>query len=111
MITRYALFEGSLKKDKTDIFRDAIHKRLVPILKTFEGVQEVSVAFTDERDEGAPDLPLILAVTYSDKDIMEVALASSARDKAKEVTAEIFAECFDGQIHHHVTERTAYKCP
>lgn len=108
MITRYAMFEGRLKDGKTETFRTAIRDRLVPILRTFDGVLEVSTAFTSERDDGAPDLPLILAVTYPDIDTMRAALASPARERAIETTGEIFAACFDGRIHHHVTERTAY---
>ncbi len=108
MITRYAMFEGRLKDGKMQAFRDGVRDRLAPILKTFDGVLEVSIAFTNERDDGAPDLPLILAVSYPDVETMRAALASPAREQAVVVTGEIFAECFDGHIHHHVTERTAY---
>ena len=108
MITRYALFEGALKDGKSDAFRTAIRDRLVPVLQTFDGALEVSIAFANERDDGAPDLPLILAVTYADLDVMQRALASPQRKQAMEITAEIFAECFEGRIHHHVTERTAF---
>lgn len=108
MITRYAMFEGTVKDGKRDAFRSAIRDRLVPVLKTFDGVLEVSIAFTDECDDGAPTYPLILAVSYPDKEIMRTALASPARQSAIAVTGEIFDECFEGHIHHHVTERTTF---
>ncbi|SNS99381.1 putative quinol monooxygenase [Tropicimonas sediminicola] len=108
MITRYALFDGTIKDGKTDAFRAAIRDRLVPVLRTFDGVLEVSIAFTDERDDGAPDLPLIMAVSYPDVETMQAALSSPKRQAAIAVTGEIFAECFDGHIHHHVTQRTAF---
>jgi hypothetical protein len=61
--------------------------------------------FSDDRDAGAPEFPLILAISYPDTAIMEAALDSPARFQSKEVTGEIVAEFFDGQIHHHVTQR------
>jgi len=103
MITRYALFEGSVKPGKTDAFRSAVLDRLVPLWKQFAGAQEVRVMFGEERDEGAPEFPLILAISYPDRAAMDRALASPARAQSRDVTGEIVAECFDGCIHHHVT--------
>ncbi|MCB1451218.1 MAG: hypothetical protein KDJ67_14055 [Nitratireductor sp.] len=103
MITRYAMFEGSVKPGKTEAFRAAVEERLVPLWKQFAGAREVRVMFGEERDEGAPEFPLILAISYPDRAAMELALASPARAKSREVTGEIVAELFDGRIHHHVT--------
>ena len=52
MITRYALFEGSVRPGKTDAFRAAVLDRLVPLWKQFAGAQEVRVMFGEDRDEG-----------------------------------------------------------
>ena len=68
MITRYALFEGSVKPGMRDAFRAAVSERLVPLWKQFPGAQEVRVMFGEERDEGAPEFPLILAISYPDRD-------------------------------------------
>jgi hypothetical protein len=103
MITRYALFEGSVKPGKTDAFRSAVIDRLVPLWKQFAGAEEVRVMFGEDRDEGAPEFPLILAISYPDMAAMDKALQSPARARSREVTGEIVAECFDGRIHHHVT--------
>ena len=67
------------------------------------------VMFGEERDEGAPEFPLILAITYPDRDAMTAALDSPARAQSRDVTGEIVAEHFDGRIHHHVTELNDYK--
>lgn len=109
MITRFALFEGSVKADQIDAFRSAVKDQLVPLWKQFTGNLGVRVMFSDDRDEGAPEFPLILAVTYPDVATMESALESPARYKSKEVTGEIVAEFFAGRIHHHVTELNDYK--
>lgn len=105
MITRFALFEGSVKPGATEAFREAVLSRLVPLWTQFPGSTDVRVMFSDDRDEGAPEFPLILAISYPDTAAMEGALASPARFQSKDVTGEIVAKYFDGRIHHHVTER------
>ncbi len=109
MITRFALFEGSVKPGKTEAFRVAVKDRLVPLWRQFPGNSDVRVMFGEERDEGAPEFPLILAITYPDRSAMDGALNSDARSRSRDVTGEIVAEFFDGRIHHHVTEANAYE--
>lgn len=103
MITRYALFQGSVKEGQTDAFRAFTLDNLVPLWKQFTGAKEVRVMFSEERDEGAPEFPLILAISYPDMAAMESALESPARFKSKEVTGQMVEKYFDGIIHHHVT--------
>lgn len=109
MITRFALFEGTVKPGQTRAFRTAVLDRLVPLWTQFTGNTDVRVMFSEERDEGAPEYPLILAITYPDRAAMEAALACPARFQSKEVTGQIVAEFFEGRIHHHVTELNEYK--
>lgn len=109
MITRFALFEGTVKPGQTQAFRTAVLDRLVPLWTQFTGNTDVRVMFSEERDEGAPEYPLILAITYPDRAAMEAALACPARFKSKEVTGEIVAEYFEGRIHHHVTELNTFE--
>lgn len=104
MITRYALFEGSVKAGHTPAFRKAVEDRLMPLWRQFPGVLEVRVMFGEDRDPGAPEFPLILGISYPDRATMEAALDSPARAQSRDVTGEIVAEFFDGRIHHHVTE-------
>lgn len=105
MITRFALFEGSVRSGQTEAFRTAVLDRLVPLWKQFPGNTDVRVMFSDSRDEGAPEFPLILAISYPDEGVMTAALDSPARFQSKDVTGQIVEEFFDGRIHHHVTER------
>lgn len=105
MITRFALFEGSVKPGQTDAFRQAVKDRLVPLWTQFPGNTDVRVMFSDDRDEGAPEFPLILAISYPDTATMDAALEAPARYQSKDVTGEIVDAFFDGRIHHHVTER------
>lgn len=108
MITRFALFEGNVQEDKIEAFRAAVLERLVPVWKQFPGNIAVRVMFSDERDEGAPEFPLILAITYPDTAAMESALDSPARFQSKDITGEIVDEFFKGKIHHHVTQMNEY---
>jgi hypothetical protein len=109
MITRFALFEGRIRDGKTAAFRNAVTTHLVPLWTLFPGNTDVRVMFSEERDTGAPEFPLILAVSYPSKKVMADALTSDVRNQSKDMTALIVAEYFDGRIHHHVTEATEYK--
>lgn len=108
MITRFAFFEGAVKPDQTEAFRAAVKSRLVPLWSQFPGNTDVRVMFSESRDDGAPEFPLILAISYPDIAAMTAALDSPARFQSKDVTGEIVAQYFDGRIHHHVTERHEY---
>lgn len=109
MITRYALFEGSVKAGKTEAFHKAVTDRLVPLWRQFPGNTDVRVMFAQDRDTGAPEFPLILAITYPDIETMEAALTSDARNQSKDVTGQVVDEFFEGRIHHHVTTGTEYQ--
>ena len=105
MITRFALFEGTVAETDLAAFRNAVLKRLVPLWTQFPGNTDVRVMFGEECDPGAPEFPLILAISYPDRATMKTALNSPARHRSKDITGEITAKYFKGHIHHHVTER------
>ena len=98
------VFEGNVKPGETEAFREAVRSRLIPLWTNFDGAESVRVHFGEERDEGAPEFPLVLAITYPDRAHMDKALSCDARFQSREVTGEITEQYFDGRIHHHVTE-------
>lgn len=104
MITRYALFEGSVTAGQKDAFREAVMRELVPKWRAFPGALAVRVTFAEARDEGAPEIPMILAVNYPDCAAVDAALASPARTEARAATEAVLSRFFTGRIHHHVTE-------
>ena len=104
MITRFALFDGHVSPDNLQAFRNAILQEVLPYWQAFPGVLAVRVCFANERDEGAPPLPLILAISYPDRAAVDVALASPERTQAKAATESVLARFFTGRIHHHITE-------
>ncbi len=104
MITRFALFEGQVNAGETEAFRAAVLNEVLPHWKSFPGVLAVRVCFSNERDEGAPELPLILAISYPNRAAVDVALASPERALAKAATEAVLARYFQGRVHHHITE-------
>jgi hypothetical protein len=80
MTTRFALFESRIKDGQTAAFRHAVTTHLVQLWTQFPGNTDVRVMFGEERDPGAPELPLILAIGYPSKDAMAAALTSDARN-------------------------------
>jgi hypothetical protein len=104
MITRYALFEGHVNEGAIEAFRAAVLTEILPNWKAFPGALAVRVCFSEARDEGAPELPLVLAISYPDRAAMDIALASPARARAKAATQAVMSRFFTGRIHHHITQ-------
>jgi len=104
MITRFALFEGVVPAHDVPAFRAAVLAEVLPHWQSFPGVLAVRVCFENERDEGAPEMPLVLAITYPDRAAVDTALASPQRARAKAATDAILARYFTGRVHHHITQ-------
>lgn len=103
MITRYALFEGRVHEGAKAAFREAVLAELLPKWRAFPGATAVRVTFGETRDEGAPEFPLILAISYPDLAAVDRALASPVRAESRAATEKVLARFFTGRIHHHVT--------
>ena len=103
MITRYALFEGHVDPTHTEAFRTAVLTEILPEWKAFPGALAVRVCFENERDQGAPAIPLVLAISYANRVTMDTALASPERAAAKAATESVMSRFFKGTIHHHIT--------
>ncbi|MFB2531511.1 hypothetical protein ACEYYB_06515 [Paracoccus sp. p4-l81] len=103
MITRFALFEGQVHPGQDAAFRQAVLDEILPKWKAFPGALSVRVTFAEMRDEGAPEIPMILAISYPDLATVDAALASPQRAEAKAATDAVLARFFTGRIHHHVT--------
>ena len=104
MITRYAMFEGQIHPGQTEAFRAAILADVLPHWQSLHDVLSVRVCFENERDEGAPEMPLILAISYPNRAAVDTALASPQRAAAKAATESVRERYFTGRIHHHITQ-------
>jgi hypothetical protein len=103
MITRYALFEGRVRDGQESAFREAMLTQVLPKWKAFPEALAVRIGFSEARDPGAPEIAMVLAISYPDVAAMERTLASPQREAAKQATESVLARCFEGRIHHHVT--------
>lgn len=103
MITRYALFEGSIAPGQTEAFRAAVLSEILPVWRRFPGALDIHVTFAEERDEGAPDYPLILAIDWPDRATVDAFLAHPIRKEGRAATEAVLSRFFTGRIHHHVT--------
>lgn len=103
MITRYALFEGTLKKGHEEAFRRDVLAEILPVWRRFPGALAIHVTFAEERDEGAPAYPLILAIDWPDLATVEAFLDHPIRKEGRAATEAVLARHFTGRIHHHVT--------
>lgn len=108
MITRYALFDGKITSGDVDGFRAEVLETVVPKWKQMPGALSVRVTFTEMRDDGAPEYPLILAIDYPDIETVQKALTSPQRDQSRIATEAVLARHFEGRIHHHVTQANVF---
>lgn len=109
MITRYALFEGKVAEGQDAEFRTAVSAEILPLWKKFPGALSVRVSYAVQRDDGAPEFPMILAVSYPDVAAVDAALASPIRTEARAATESVLARFFTGRIHHHVMSAEDYE--
>lgn len=108
MITRYALFEGKVHEGQEAAFRAAVTAEILPHWKQFPGAMAVRVSYAVKRDDGAPEFPMILAVSFPDMASVDAALASDVRTRARAATEAVLARFFTGRIHHHCTDAEDY---
>ena len=108
MITRYAFFEGTIREGETEAFRQHVNDKLIPLWTQFPGNTEVRVMFGEDRDEGAPEYPMILAIVYPDIETMEKALEADVRYESKVATGVMVELYFTGTIHHHVMKTSEF---
>lgn len=107
VIIRYALFEGKIHEGREAEFRAFVRERLVPLWTQFPGAREVRVLDGLERDDGAPEYAMALAIGYPDMEAVDGALKSAVRFESRDVTAELL-KLFTGRVHHHVFHADAY---
>ena len=108
MITRYAIFHGTVKPGQETAFRAYVDERLTPLWRKFEGAAQVRVMFREDHDPNGPSIPLILAIDYRDRDAMARALDSPARYESRDLLPALYENYLDGVLHHYVMEIEVY---
>ena len=103
MITRYALFEGTVPPALTAAFRTAVLDEILPVWRRFPGALAIHVTFAHDRDTDAPEFPLILAIDWPDRATVDAFLDHPIRNEGRAATESVLQRFFSGRIHHHVT--------
>jgi len=103
MLIRYAEFVGHIHEGKEGDFFRFVAEVLTPLWTKFDGAVKVAVCQELERDKSAPEIPLVLAISYPDRAALDQAMACDARFKSREETQHLL-EMFDGTVYHRVTE-------
>ncbi|MEM7208781.1 MAG: hypothetical protein AAF434_13230 [Pseudomonadota bacterium] len=103
MITRYAIFSGTVKQGMQAEMRAYVHTELTPLWRQFSGAEEVRVLFGVEQDANGPAIPLVLAITYADTAAMERGLASPARYQSRDLLPAFYERFFEKvELWHYV---------
>jgi hypothetical protein len=104
MLTRVAMFQGTIQDGKNDAFRTVVTEKLVPLWTRFEGAMEVKLMFSNERDAGVPEYPMILAISYPDRRAFDRAMDCAAAHELRAIMPEILGMFFTGRVEHHTAE-------
>lgn len=108
MITRYAMFQGEVAAEKVAEFKKTVEEELLPTWLAYPNATAVRVSFATDRDDHAPNLPLVLAVDFASRNGLDEALMSQQRLDSRAATQRVLPGLFTGQIFHYVTDSSEY---
>lgn len=103
MLTRVAVFEGSLAPGSEDAFFADVAARLDPVWRSFPHVQAVRVLRTTAADPGAIPVVMVLEMDFASMADIQDCLASSIKTRAHAATLEVLKP-FTGRFFHFITE-------
>lgn len=109
MITRYAIFGGTVKHGKEEEMRAWVSANLTPLWRKFACAEEVRVLYGIDQDPDGPNIPLILAITYADRAAMEIGVNSPARHAAKALLPQLYEQFYDKvELWHYLMDREQF---
>ena len=107
MITRTAIYEGTVKTGHEDEFFRQVEERLDPIWRQFPHVSAVRVQRTVARDDDARPIAMIMEMDFPSRTAMGESLSSPIRETAHAATLEVMS-LFDGRFYHLVAEPSVF---
>ncbi len=105
MLTRTALYEGTIKPGHEDEFFRRVRDELEPLWRRFPGVLAVRVQRTASRDGDSRPIAMILEMDFPDQAAIERCLASPIRPESHRATEAVMT-LFEGRFYHLVAEAT-----
>jgi hypothetical protein len=106
MITKLAIFEGTLKPGKEAEMRAYVERVLRPLWEAFEGAHRVRVLHGTKSDDKGPPIPLILEVDYLTQAHLDQAMASPARVESRDLLPGFYEAFFETVDLRHVETKS-----
>ena len=103
MLTRTALYEGTIKDGREEEFFRRVRDELEPIWRRFPHAKAVRVQRTTSADRDARPIAMILEMDFESQEDIDACLASPIRPQAHAATQEVM-KLFDGRFYHIVTQ-------
>ena len=105
MLTRTAIYEGTIHPGKEEEFFRRVHDELFPLWQRFPHTTAVRVQRTIKNDADARPIVMVLEMDFPDMKAIDACLASPIRPESHEATEKVMT-LFDGRFYHYVTEAT-----
>lgn len=107
MLTRMAIFNGTVKAGQNERMQEWVQRHLAPLWRKFDQAHDVKVMFGVQQDPDGPLIPLVLAITYADETAMAAGLASDARYASRYMLPAFYDAFFDDvTLWHYVLDET-----
>ena len=105
MLTRTAIYEGTIKAGHEEEFFRRVRDELEPMWRRFPNVTAVRVQRTRTMDKDARPIAMILEMDFPDMAAIDACMASPIRPESHAATEKVMT-LFDGRFYHYVTEAT-----
>ena len=103
MLTRTAIYEGTIEAGREEEFFRRVRDELEPLWRRFPHVQAVRVQRTRSADPDCRPIAMVLEMDFADMAAIEDCLASSIRPESHAATEAVMT-LFDGRFYHFVAE-------
>ena len=91
MLTRTAIYEGSIKAGREEEFYRRVRDELEPMWRRFPNVMAVRVQRTTTADKDCPPIAMILEMDFEDMKAIEDCMASNIRPESHAATEKSHA--------------------
>ncbi len=105
MLTRTAIYEGTIKAGHEEEFFRRVRDELEPMWRKFPNVTAVRVQRTRTMDADARPIAMILEMDFPDMKAIDECMASAIRPQSHDATEKVMT-LFEGRFYHYVTEAT-----
>ena len=103
MLTRVAIYQGTIDDALADAFFNDVRQRLEPVWRAFPNVLDVRVLRVTASDADAEPTVMVLEMDFPSMQAIEESLASDIKTKAHALTIEVLKP-FKGRFYHLIAE-------